>query len=125
MKRFAQILAFSTMGIYFSSAAMMAEEEAQIVEFHIVNGTGSAAWNAPMTMIHAIVGDTIRFYNDDTVNHQLHTNGAPCAHGPTIRPGTSWDCVVSRPYDANRSGALYDHNYGPRAEVWINATAQY
>jgi len=45
---------------------------ADVVEFHIANGTGPQAWNTQDTAIWAKVGDVVRFYNDDVVDHRLH-----------------------------------------------------
>jgi plastocyanin len=92
---------------------------ADVVEFHIKAGTGGNSWNTSAESIQAKLGDVIRFMNDDSVTHQLHTNGAPCDHGPTMSPATQWDCKVEEKFSARADGPLYDHNYGPRSQVWI------
>lgn len=92
---------------------------ASIVEFHIAPGTISNPWNTHSTSIKATVGDTIRFYNDDSVVHRLHTYGAPCEHGPDFEPGATFDCVTIDVYSSAADGPLYDHNYGEAAEVWF------
>ncbi|MDZ4660489.1 MAG: hypothetical protein SGJ18_02600 [Pseudomonadota bacterium] len=93
-----------------------------IFEFHIKAGTQSGPWNAPEDMIEAKIGDVVRIFNDDSIDHQLHTGGAPCAHSPVIAPGRSWDCEISNEYNAKSSGALYDHSYGPDAAFWLSAS---
>ncbi len=94
---------------------------AEVIEFRIANGTDKNPWNTANSPIQARQGDVIRFYNDDMTVHRLHTNGAPCPHGPDIAAGGSWDCIVSQPYSSSASGALYDHYVGPEAQVWIEA----
>lgn len=94
-----------------------------VVEFHIPADTGRGAWNTRETMVAVQVGDILRIVNDDTINHRMHTNGKPCDHGPTIVPGASFDCVVSRTLNPDTDGALYDHNVGPSAAFWVAATA--
>ena len=96
-----------------------AAQAEDVVDFHIVNGTNMSAWNTADTKATAKVGQIIRFYNDDTVIHQLHTNGAPCPHGPRIMPGTTWDCKVSRTYNETENGMLYEHNVGPAARFFL------
>lgn len=95
--------------------------DSHVIDFHIAAGTGKGAWNSKETMILVKMGQVIRFYNDDSVEHQLHTFGAPCEHGPIIAPGTSWDCVATETLDIEIEGPLYDHNFGKKAEVWISA----
>ncbi len=95
---------------------------ANVVDFHIANGTVDKAWNTAQTAIHAKVGDTIHITNDDSVAHRLHSYGAPCDHGPDMAPSTAWDCVATGAYSSAAEGALYDHNYGETAEVWFEVT---
>ncbi len=109
----------------WSSSSMAESAQAAdptIVEFRIPAGTGNGAWNTRETIVAAEVGNVLRIFNDDTINHRLHTNGRPCGHGPTILPGASFDCVVSRTYNPDTDGALYDHNVGPSAAFWLIAT---
>lgn len=91
-----------------------------VVEFHIPAGTGKKPWNTKETIVTAHVGDTVRIFNDDSIGHRLHTNGAPCGHGNEFAPGTSFDCVISKKFDPGTS-PLYDHNVGPAAAFWIKA----
>jgi plastocyanin len=93
---------------------------AAVVEFHIPAGTNNGPWNTSLNPIVANVGDTIRFYNDDSVKHTLHTYGAPCGHGNLMAPGGSWDCFAEAPFNSEVDGPLYDHHYGEEAEVWFN-----
>ena len=51
------------------------DSEAQITEFRIPSGTGSHMWNTKDSLLEVHVGDTLRIYNVDSVNHQLHTSG--------------------------------------------------
>jgi plastocyanin len=90
-----------------------------MIEFHIAAGTGENAWNTPATTVEAQIGQTIRFYNDDTIVHRLHTPGVPCPHGPDFQPGTTFDCVISSPYTVAADGPLYDHNVGPSARFYL------
>jgi hypothetical protein len=109
--------------ILFSGILLLSSlASAATVEFHIANGTNTGSWNTAQTPITAKVGDVIRFYNDDSIVHQLHTNGAPCGHGPRMQPNTTWDCVASQPFSANKSGPLYEHNVGPTAAVYLEVS---
>lgn len=92
---------------------------ADVVDFHIKAGTAGSSWNTADESIKAKLGDVIRFHNDDSVSHQLHTNGAPCDHGPSMSPAGQWDCKVEEKFSARNEGPLYDHGYGPRSQVWI------
>ncbi len=98
--------------------------QAEIVEFTIAPGTHDQAWNTKETAIRAKIGDIIRVINKDDINHALHTYGAPCPHpeydnGDPIRPGESWDCPVTLPFDSDKEGPLRDHYQYQQAEVWI------
>ncbi len=95
---------------------------AHTLDFHIEKGTVEKPWNSVTTPIRARVGDTIRFFNDDSVVHRLHTYGAPCEHGPDFDPGSTFDCIVTSGYSSSTDGPLYDHNYGESAEVWFEVT---
>jgi|GEM_PF-1571234 len=85
-----------------------------IVEFRIKAGTGNGPWNDAATTIRLKVGQTLRIINDDSVVHQLHTNGAPCGHGNAIRPGGTGECRAQQPYNGQ---PLYDH--GTNGQVFI------
>jgi hypothetical protein len=77
-----------------------------VTEFRIPKGTGKGAWNTQATEVVLKVGVKFVIINDDTVTHQWHTNGSPCAHGKPIAPGGREECVPSQVYS---SGPLYDH----------------
>lgn len=94
---------------------------AAIVTFRIPAGTARAAWNTEANPVRVTVGQTLRIYNDDSIAHRLHTNGAPCGHQPTdTPPGGFFDCVVSRTILPSSAGT-YDHNIGTGARFYINA----
>jgi hypothetical protein len=113
----------TTIGLLFgtllSGAAMAQAVEAQIVEFHIQPGTGRGPWNTRETAVEVHIGDTLRIINDDSIAHQLHTNGAPCDHGTSMRPGGHYDCFIQFSLDPDVDGALYDHNVGEAAPFWL------
>lgn len=92
------------------------------VTFRIAKGTGSASWNTVGAAIQLNVGDTLIIQNDDTVSHQLHTNGVPCGHAslPT-RPGKSHTCKIQTAFDGTGFGALHDHLYGNGAKFYLKA----
>lgn len=108
------------------SFAASAEEDygpgVEIVEFRIAPGTGDRSWNSLEEPIRVRVGQVLRFINEDSIPHRLHTtNGAPCPHGKReFAPGESYDCVVEQPHDA-AAGDMYDHNAGPEAQVYVQA----
>jgi hypothetical protein len=98
-------------------------KDPNIVEFRIAAGTGRNPLNTPDTFVSAKVGQTLRFYNDDTITHRFHTGGIPCPHGPNFAPGTSYDCVLTREIDTvARPGALYEHISGPTALFYLKVT---
>ena len=41
------------------------------IEFHIPAGTGLGPWNTRDHAVMGMVGQTLRIYNDDNVNHRL------------------------------------------------------
>jgi hypothetical protein len=86
-----------------------------IVEFRIKAGTGQGPWNTQQTPIVAKVGQTIRLINDDSIQHQLHTNGRMCPHGDLFGPGETYDCKVQ----GINAGQLYDHNYERTGKVYF------
>lgn len=95
---------------------------ADIVEFHIADGTGAAPWNTRATIVKVKVGQTLRIVNDDSVKHRLHTfNNRPCAHqGPDSDPGQFYDCVVATPADPDVD-LMYDHNAGAKSRFYLRA----
>jgi hypothetical protein len=88
-----------------------------VIEFHIANGTQEGPWNTDKSVVHVKLGQILRVINDDTIGHRMHTDGAPCPHGPQIEPGKTWDCLVSKPF----TGVLYDHQFGQPAAFYIDA----
>jgi mono/diheme cytochrome c family protein len=88
-----------------------------VTEFRIKPGTGSGAWNTKETEVVVKVGTRFTIFNDDTVPHRWHTDGAPCPHGNVIQPGGSETCTVSQPYSG--TPVLYDHN--TRGQFFIRA----
>jgi hypothetical protein len=81
-----------------------------VVEFRIAAGTGKGAWNTAANKVVVKVGQTLKIINSDTIQHQLHTDGAPCEHGSPIAPGATFECKISQPYSG---GKLRDHDsYG-------------
>jgi plastocyanin len=108
------ILAVALLGSVTASAV-------DVVEFHIKAGTGSGPWNKFNDPIQVKVGQTLRFINDDSISHYLHTNGSPCPHGTRrFAPGESYDCVISKTHRAADED-LYDHDQGPDAQVYVQA----
>jgi hypothetical protein len=107
-------LAVASFGMFSALPAF-----AEIVEFRIPAGTGRANWNSPETMVSVAMGDTLRIINDDSIVHTLHTNGRPCGHGSDMAAGGGYyDCVITRPFDAEIDGPLYDH-YNSAAKFWL------
>ena len=95
--------------------------QTEIVEFHIAAGTKDKPWNTLEKPIYVKRGQTLRFINDDSIEHFLHTFGAPCPHGSNpFGPGESYDCVISKVHNAS-AGDNYDHEQGPDAKVYIQA----
>lgn len=91
-----------------------------LVEFHIAPGTGEGPWNKFNDPVRVTVGQTLRIINDDSVDHTLHTNGSPCPHGSLMSPGGYWDCQIFSPHSAGEED-LYDHEFGPDAQMYIEA----
>jgi hypothetical protein len=116
-KKMRNLLIAVVFGVVLSGAAF-----AEVINFRIPAGTRNAPWNSEETMVEAKVGDVVRIFNDDSVDHQLHTFGAPCNHGPRIAPGASWDCEVREAFDPETDGSVYDHGFGSQAKFWIRST---
>ncbi len=91
------------------------------VNFSIPAGTGATPWNTTATAVETFVGQTLKFTNDDAVDHQLHTGGKPCPHGSAMSPGASTNCVISTAYDYKTDGSLYDHNLGTKSPFFMVA----
>ena len=95
-------------------------EDPKIVMFNIAPGTGNNSWNTKETMLTVKIGQTLKIVNNDSVPHRLHTNGAPCAHGPEFLPGQTFNCVISKVFDPGNN-PLYDHSAGTTAQFWVKA----
>lgn len=91
------------------------------VNFTIPAGTASNPWNTTATVVETFVGQTLKLTNNDSVDHQYHTNGKPCGHGALMKPGGSTNCVISKAYNYTTDGALYDHNLGTKAAFYVVA----
>jgi plastocyanin len=93
------------------------------VEFRIAAGTGTGPWNTYETAVRIQVGQTLRVYNDDSVAHAIHANGAPFPHGKKIAPGAFRDHLVVNPSEPSPgSPRLYEHTAGRSAGFWVIAT---
>ncbi|GAB4003699.1 IPT/TIG domain-containing protein [Nocardioides ultimimeridianus] len=92
-----------------------------IVDFHILAGTGSGPWNSPSDPVRAYVGETIRFFNDDTIPHRLHSPGVPGPHWASdLAPGGTWNWLVTTECTCTTDPPqLYDHNQGLTAGFYI------
>ncbi len=91
------------------------------ISFNILAGTGSGPWNLASKPMEVYVGQTLTIVNQDTVIHQMHTGGKPCAHGAPIPPGGSGNCVISADYSSVTSGGIYDHGAGVKAPFYLVA----
>jgi hypothetical protein len=89
------------------------------VRFHIPAGTG---WDLGIRDHPVrVVGQTLQIYNDDNVNHRLHTDGFLPHPAADTAPGTFADFVLHDVFDLDTNPGLYDHDVGPTARFWINA----
>ena len=104
----------------FSKKSASLRENEKNIEFRIKSGTSSGSWNSEDSIVKFHVGDTLHIVNDDNIAHRLHTNGAPCPHGPTMAAnGGSYNCIASVVFNAVDNGNVYDHNFGPTAVFYI------
>lgn len=91
------------------------------VEFRVRAGTGGSPWNTSSTPIQTFVGQTLIVYNDDTINHRIHTNGSPFAHQPgDTAPNASTSFVILSAHSGTATDT-YDHNAGTSANIYIEA----
>jgi hypothetical protein len=75
--------------------------------FRISAGTAGSAWNSAASPMSVAVGQTLRICNDDSNNHQLKTQGTPCATQPTaMARGQIYDCLVTSTSTGGLSDAL-------------------
>jgi plastocyanin len=102
------------------SIAFVYAAQAETVDFYVKPGTGNAAWNNRFEPIKVRVGDTLVFHNEDQVSHTIHTDGVPFGHGSAFGPGETFTTTITAKHDA-AAGDLYDHNYGRRAQIYIQA----
>lgn len=91
------------------------------VNFSIPAGTNTAPWNTTATVVETFIGQTLKITNNDSVDHQYHTNGKPCGHGSLMKPGGSTNCVIAKAYNYTTDGALYDHNLGTKSAFYMVA----
>lgn len=92
-----------------------------VIEFHIKQGTGNQPWNTANDTVTAKVGNILRIFNDDSISHRPHTNGAPFPHPASgIPPGGHADYVLQSPFGPN----IYDHESGPTALFWLKVDSQ-
>ena len=110
--------AFSTLALAAAAASGVAVA-GELVEFHIKAGTADGPWNTREEAVEVHLGDTLRFFNDDTIGHRLHTFGKPCPHGEEMAPGQTWDCVIRKPFDATIDGPLWDHDHEAAGKFWV------
>jgi len=82
---------------------------------------GLGPWNTRDHPVMGVVGQTLRIYNDDNVNHRLHTDGVPFQDpaADTV-PGTFSDFVLHNVFDLDTNPGLYDHGVGLTARFWIS-----
>ncbi|MBK7890625.1 MAG: cytochrome c [Bdellovibrionales bacterium] len=86
------------------------------IVFRIPAGTGTMAWNSSSSPVLLFVGQTLRICNDDSANHQLHTDGQPCANqSAAMSKGQFYDCSIA---NTTVSG-LYDHIAGTNAAFYL------
>jgi plastocyanin len=94
----------------------------KIFAFHIKAGTGSNSYNTAATYALVFVGQSIKFYNDDSVNHELHTGGSPVAHGTQeMMPGGTDSYSVISAHENVNANDVYDHISGPSALFYVKA----
>lgn len=94
------------------------------VVFRIAAGTGTAAWNSSASPVVVNVGQILRVCNDDTIAHQLHTEGTPCIHQPNpMNKGSFYDCAIANSNGVNATtgvfNGLYDHIAGTNAAFYV------
>lgn len=93
------------------------------VVFRVANGTNGSAWNSLATQILVFVGQKLRVYNDDSVNHRIQTNGNPFAAqamNDQIAPGAFKDIAVTSAIATNNT-TTYDANFGTNARIFIES----
>jgi hypothetical protein len=106
---------------YFTQLANQLGEPTLQARFTIPNGTGNKPWNSAASPVEVYVGQTLTITNQDSINHQLHTNGRPCAHGNPISSGGSSTCVISQSYSMTTNGPIYEHNVDASAGFFLIA----
>lgn len=120
--KFVILFSLSTLVAGISAHAEQSQSDRVIVNFTIPAGTGIKPWNTFDNPIRAKVGQTIRFLNNDSISHFLHTGGSPCPHGShSFKTGETYDCVVTSVHKSSDED-LYDHDSGPDSQVYIETT---
>ena len=92
--------------------------------FRIANATGTNAWNSSASPIVVFVGQVLRVCNDDSVAHQLHTDGVPCTtQAASMTKGQFYDCAISTNTGTNATtgvfNGLYDQIAGVNAALYV------
>jgi hypothetical protein len=106
---------------YFTQLTNQVAEPTLQAKFTIPMGTGNKPWNSPSSPMEVYVGQTLTITNADSVNHQLHTNGRPCAHGNPMSSGGTSTCVISQSYSSASNGPVYEHNVDASAAFYLIA----
>lgn len=92
-----------------SNAVTPTSADPNVVVFRIRAGTGRGPWNDAANPIRGRVGQTLEIFNDDSVQHWIHTNFAPFFHPFSgIAPGQSARYQLASP----SPGPHYDHLTG-------------
>lgn len=115
--------------VEYAESADMGLEEADVrpapgsvVEFQIVEGTGSGPWNSRDDAVVVYVGQILRITNLDSRDHQLHAgDDAAVDHGSRMVPGQSLDFDVERAMSLGDNPRLYDHGDGRSAAFWLES----
>lgn len=112
----------------FSATPTPVPTNGNVVQFRIRAGTGGSPWNTSADPIRVFVGQTLQVFNDDTINHRIHTNGSPFAHqADETLPNASTNFVIASAHSGTATDT-YDHNAGTSASIFIESidgAAQY
>ena len=104
------------------NGSVIAPPQGLSASFRVPAGTGTQPWNSSSTPIEVYVGQTLTITNDDTIAHQMHTGGNPCAHGSSFAAGASTTCVISSAVNTvTGTNSVYDHIVGSSARIYIVA----
>ncbi len=96
---------------------------AALITFSVAPGTGASPWNDQGHQFTVHIGDTVRFVNNDSSVHALHTsNNRPCEHMKDMRPnGGTQDCLIVNEFDPATDGPLFDHWHQRTGHFWMKA----